>query len=517
MGVSARVPNLTLRRIREEERQETRAEFVDSINKKADELKIQVAPSERYIAKLESGEVRWPQPPYRRVLTELCGRSMAQLGFIRPKAQLPGTAIVEPAAASLEAEAVPGLEQLIAAQEWPTWFGFREAGLQALVESWNGPLGEIEILQALLHEEIMMFDSAAPDHGDFGYAAYALARRQVLAAIAALPAVLGTTGRLLKGESRAPDAGRDLFLSRCAASVTACWHLLRGSDLLTVETALSSYLLPMEGLARQRSKYQRAAAVLASQAHRIFGITSLHRSNAGISERHCKKALYYADISGDLNVKAQALISLGSRYFYGSDPAQAAAVYEQASALEPSMTPLQRSRVHAELAVVYGQTKRVPEAIRSAALAEEAYPGEPEQDPSYLYAEFTPSSLTLERGLLFLAVAEQYPARGYQRKAAEVFSQMNSNALANAPDRIRFEITNVQARAAVLLDDLEAFTAHLSQGLNGAVILQSTQRQREVALALSGAVQKWPDEPRIEELGSQFKQIHSRASGRGSA
>jgi hypothetical protein len=81
-----KVPNLALRRVRELERQETRAEFADAITRKARELGESVAPTERYIAKLEDGEVRYPYPAYRRVLTALCGRSIAELGFTSPLA-----------------------------------------------------------------------------------------------------------------------------------------------------------------------------------------------------------------------------------------------------------------------------------------------------------------------------------------------------------------------------------------------------------------------------------------------
>lgn len=79
---SRRKPNLVLRRIREEERHESRAEFATALTKAAREMGESVEPSERYVARLEDGEVAYPHPPYRRVLTRVCGRSMADLGFV---------------------------------------------------------------------------------------------------------------------------------------------------------------------------------------------------------------------------------------------------------------------------------------------------------------------------------------------------------------------------------------------------------------------------------------------------
>lgn len=81
MSQRQKIPNVVLRRIREEERHETRSEFAEAMARKAEELGLPVAPSERYIARLEDGDVRIPHPPYRRILVALCGRTMSELGF----------------------------------------------------------------------------------------------------------------------------------------------------------------------------------------------------------------------------------------------------------------------------------------------------------------------------------------------------------------------------------------------------------------------------------------------------
>lgn len=86
VGEAGRVkmPNAVLRRIREYERQETRAEFAEAIARKAAELGERLSPSERFVARLEDGETKWPQAAYRRVLSVLCGRPVTELGFERP-------------------------------------------------------------------------------------------------------------------------------------------------------------------------------------------------------------------------------------------------------------------------------------------------------------------------------------------------------------------------------------------------------------------------------------------------
>ena len=391
---------------------------------------------------------------------------------------------------------------LAMASEWPLWFGIRLAHLIALVDSWQGPAVQFDSLQALLHQEILMFDAAAPE-GDYpSQVLHDLSRRQALATLAALPVTLSTSSTA--SASPLSAAATEYFLSRCAASLTACWHLLGGSDLATVDQMLSTYLLALEGVAQQHSRYKQAAARLASQAHRICGIVALHHNKLRVREHHCKQALYYATAADDSSSRVSALISLASTYFYNSEPAQAVVIYEQAFGLEAEMPPLQRSRVHAELSVVYGQLRREQDAIRSAGLAEQLYPDQPEQDRSFLYAEFTPASLTLEQGLAYVALAEHHPGRGYQHRAADIFARVDQTVSA-VPDRIRFEIINHQARTAVLLNDLDAFEAHFSRALDGVTMLGSRQRQKEIQTAWQRATETWPTERRLKALTTRHQ------------
>jgi tetratricopeptide (TPR) repeat protein len=503
-----RKPNYALRRFREDERQESRGEFADALAAKARELGEAVSPSERYVARLEDGEVRFPNPPYRRVLAALSNRPLAELGFTRTHSlalQVPNDSkprmaqtqrLISGAASAIEGDA-------LTLSEWPIWFGNKTAHLVTLVDSWHDPTCRIDALQELLHQEIMMFDAVTADNEFSADRLYEFSRRQTVLTLAALPLSL-MAGSSNLNASPEIGAGTELLLSRCAASITACWHLLKGADLPTVDQLLSYYLITLERVARQQSKYQAAAARLASQAHRMAGIIALHRNQLKLREAHCKQAFHYATIAADASSQASAIISLASTYYYTSEPARAAVVYERALELEAGMPPLQRSRVRAELAVAYGQLRREQDAIRAAGVAEELYPDNPEQDPSFLYAEFTPASLTLERGLAYVALAEQFPGRNYQGKAAEIFAGIGDITGA-VPERIRFEIINHQAETAVLRNDLDAFTVFIGHAIEGVALLESKQRLREVKTAWDKAVEIWPRERRLEALGDGIK------------
>ena len=149
------------------------------------------------------------------------------------------------------------------------------------------------------------------------------------------------------------------------------------------------------------------------------------------------------------------------------------------------------------MAVVYGQLGREHDALRAAGQAEELYPDRPENDPSYLYAEFTPASLALERGLAYVALAEQFSGRGYQDRAEDIFSR----AADAGPARIQFEIINHQAGAAVLLGDLDTFQEHMTRGMEGVALLGSRQRLREMQAIWQRATARWPGEKRLKAIG----------------
>jgi tetratricopeptide (TPR) repeat protein len=449
-----------------------------------------------------------PHPRTQRWIGQALGISVQQLaeaGEATKSARLqlelsPTRATVAPVHGSLDSwlSTSSHTADFVAASQWPVWFGIRLAHLIALVDNWQGPIAHADVLQALLHQEILMFDAVDIEGHD---PAHTLSRRQALVTLATLPVAVAISGAGTLGAA----AAADFFLSRCAASLTACWHLLRGSDLSTVDQMLSAYLVSLEGLAQRRSVHQQAAARLASQAHRICGIVALHRNQLKVREHHCQQALYYASVASDLSGQVSALISLASTYFYSNDPTQAAAVYERALAHEATTLPLQRSRVYAELSVVYGQLRREQDALRAIDRAAQLYPDDPEQDPSFLYAEFTPASLTLELGLAYIALAEQFPTRGYQRTAGDTFERMERTAPTAVPERIRFEIVNHQAATAVLLNDLDAFEAYITRAVDGATVLRSKQRQKEMLAVWQQAVAAWPRERRMKALGARLQ------------
>jgi tetratricopeptide (TPR) repeat protein len=78
-----RVPNIRLRAWRDAKHW-TRAEMAEAINRAGERLNESITCDVERIRRWEVGETQWPQPPYRRVLEEVTGERIDELGFIRP-------------------------------------------------------------------------------------------------------------------------------------------------------------------------------------------------------------------------------------------------------------------------------------------------------------------------------------------------------------------------------------------------------------------------------------------------
>lgn len=506
MSTKPRTPNLTLRHIREQQLRLTRVEFAEALGRKSYQLGDNLEPSERYITRLEAGEIRCPQPSYRRALEALCGRPITELGFDAPA----GTRQWSAGGGAVVPIGPDKAGDQLADSQWPTWFGIQMAQLIGLVNGWPHQKGQISALQGILAQEITMFNASAPAPGEPDRTVFDQSRRQALTTLAALPLAFSTTSVLAAGGTGVA-AAQESFLSQCMASLTACWQLLRGVDLKVVDHVLMSYLVPLEGLAHQHSKYQRTAATLAAQAHRMRGIVALHLKQVALYEHHSGQALSYATLASDVSAEVCALSSLGQAYFYGSEPAKALVTFERMSALEGRVPSQQRARLHAELAAVYGQLGREQEALRSAGHAEEIFPDRPDDDPSFT-PDLSAAMLGLKQSLAYLALAEQHEGRGYQRRAADVLGRIDQVPPAAVSDRVRYEIANHQARAAVLLDDMDSFELYIHRGLDGVVLLSSKQRLREAQQAWQMATQRWPNERRLTAVTERL-QITAGASG----
>jgi tetratricopeptide (TPR) repeat protein len=144
------------------------------------------------------------------------------------------------------------------------------------------------------------------------------------------------------------------------------------------------------------------------------------------------------------------------------------------------VSPLLRSRIYIGLGVAFAECGQKQEALCYINLAFKHFPQYPEKDESFLYADFSLAELILWEGLAYLALSNRFPNQHYDRKSWETFAKIEDSQPIS--ERVRIEIINHQADAALALRDLELFCAYMQQGIKRAKRLNS-QRRRQEAIA----------------------------------
>jgi tetratricopeptide (TPR) repeat protein len=364
-----------------------------------------------------------------------------------------------------------------------------------LVVYWNGQVIGYGELQAVIDQEIHMFDALRPQ---YPIEDYTLSRRQALIAIAALPIAL-----LIAVHQRRDSAlviGE--FLSRCAASLAACRHLLNGRELGAVEQVLPRYVPTLKTLAQQPSPHQQAAARLVVQANYLQSVLALHRNNLVAMEMYSREAVTYSRLTGDRTLYIAALRQVLSALRHQKRSTEMLETYQEILPSLHEVSPQLRGIIYTLLAWAYGQSKQEQEALRHLGLAHEAYAADTGGDDQTLLDVGT---FYMYEGFTRLALHEHYPNHRHDQEAWKTFANVSSASLPLViPERIRIEAINYQALAALALGNLEPFCDLLEQGVNGARMLGSQKRRQEAIDAYWKGREQWPNEPRVRDLADLF-------------
>jgi len=373
------------------------------------------------------------------------------------------------------------------------WMGSKLSHILSTIEYYcTQPTSCLE-LQTIIDRELTIMPPHSKDE------AYTLSRRQLLITLSALPSAL--LFALLQGWFSAGQI--ELFLGRCAASLAACWQLMRGSEYSLVEDLLSSYLSLLVTLAQDpASKYRCVAASLTTQAYRLKGILALHRNNARDRNECFNQAIYYAELSQNPGLLVAALISAG---YHKTNPIEANKLYQRALVYEKVISPLQLSRLYAQMSVVYAQQNQDAEALHYLDNAQKIYPEIPENDPCFVYAEFSPSSLVLEKGRMYLTLAHQQQDTRYSKQAWDTFvSVEEEHAKHVGSERIRYEIVNYKAETALVMGERDLCCDYIELGARGAELLKSAKRRNEVIVTRNKALKVWQQDSRVQGLKMLF-------------
>ncbi len=389
--------------------------------------------------------------------------------------------------------------------DWPSWFSEQVDNLKGVLAGWQEQHLACSHVQALLHVQMerwnMMSDQAGKKSSDV-----LLGRRMALTTLATV------SGALLTKVQAGPLTALLLeeFLAQCTASITACWHLLNGDGLGTVERALPKYLPLLVALARQPSSYQQTAAYLAAQGSLQMYLVSHHRLRFREELTYANQAVTLAKASGDCNLHVSALIWLAGAFERNGQPEIMLQKCQEAAKYLDKVVPLLRSQVLACLAYTHALNGQVQDALRCMGIARDCFPSEFGEVPCFVSCDYDLYYLILYEGRTHLSLGESDTEHVQQhsqqaRTALAQFGQLPSTIF--VPERYRLQIINEQAAAAIGAGNMEEFEHYLLAGVAGAKALGSEKRRQEAVTVWRKARETWPDEQRVTKLVDVFVEM----------
>jgi tetratricopeptide (TPR) repeat protein len=297
------------------------------------------------------------------------------------------------------------------------------------------------------------------------------------------------------------------FLSQCSASITACWHLLNGDGLATVEYVLPRYLPLLVALARQPSRYQQRAAYLAAQGSLLMDLVCYHRLRFHEALAYARQAAELGKLSGNRDLHVYALVLLGGAFYQNGQPRIMLQTHQEAAQYLDEVVPPLRSKVLAELADAYALNGQVQDALRCIDMARDLFPEQFGAVPHFIAADYGLYQLILFEGMTHLVLGERDAEHGEQhsqqaRTALAQVAQLPSAVM--VPERFKLEIINYQAAAALGVGSMEEFEHYLLAGVEGAKALGSEKRRQEAIANWRAAREKWPHEARVRALAEVF-------------
>ena len=447
------------------------------------------------ISRWECGE-RSPDLFYQEKLCTLFNKNATELGFIST------TSIPHLSSANMFNDGET--------KDWAVLFGLKFAQILRDISLWDRQVDSYDNLQIMVDQEIKAFDEML--HQLQAQEMQKLSRRQALVTIAALPTMLLT---FANSKQQKVSSFAEEFLPQCAASITACWHLLKGKGFIAIGEILSQFAPMLETIALQPSSHQRAAANLTTQTSIMRGILAMHRLDVQMRERHCKDALRYATISQDSKLQAIALMYLGYTYshcYYPRQPLTAIPLFQQALQTfdnSDNGTSLLKSDIFLGMGEAYAQCGTEQDALRYISLAQEYFPPHPQYDPYFLYADCGINTLYQWQGKTYLRLVEFIPDGNYQRKAAE--SLIQSISMSSISERSANETVIYQAEVAKVLGELEMYADYLRQATQMAIEIGSRRRYNDAFLVYQQTPEQWIRERHIQALAKDvFKQLPMR-------
>nr|BBH92368.1 hypothetical protein KTA_05670 [Thermogemmatispora argillosa] len=372
--------------------------------------------------------------------------------------------------------------------------------------------GSLRELERAIQEELKMSEREEHETETRTAQGQKLPRRAALLVLAGLPQVLlglgGGVEEASRWEASRKPRGvqegrlREEVLPACAGSITACWHLLNEGEFEVVERTVRGYLPWLREWAYEPSGVQQEAAYLAAQACLLEGLIAYHRMQFRQRLSLCQEARALSFLARDDALLVNALGMLGTTAGYLDQPELAIASYEEArQRLSRVVFTSLKSSIFWGIARAYAQWGREDEANAALGMARDQSMAE-ETDrglPAYIVADQGIERLIILEGRCYLDLGDRTQKSRLFSLAEQVLAR--ADALDLLPERIRLEIINLRGEAAIGRGELEEYVSYTVEGAEGAKRLGSSKRRQELVSNWRKALERWPWEKRVRELG----------------
>jgi tetratricopeptide (TPR) repeat protein/DNA-binding XRE family transcriptional regulator len=367
--------------------------------------------------------------------------------------------------------------------------------LQRIIWKWDRSCRQYALLQASITREI-------EEHSKMNQQPHHLiSRRNALRRI-----VIGTIefcGLSMLG----PVLRRPVeeILTQCAAGIAACWQLKLGKDLNFALRAVSSYIPTLKAIAASPSRCHYSASDMLIQALFLQSALVRHVESIQPAISIARRAEEYSEETDNRLFQLLAVRMQAAAYYYGNQWQQALEAGEKARYLledadGPPMSQLVRSYVYAGLATYQAREGLEQEALRSMEEASTAFYAQPTNEPPLIYADHSEENLILQRGLTYLHI-------GSSEKAVDAFKQAITSSAGSEMGRVEALIARamIEASREDKPGDKDQSIDAWTQGIDGAIALQSEQRYNEGIITYAAMCGTWRTEKDVRDLREHIR------------
>jgi transcriptional regulator with XRE-family HTH domain/tetratricopeptide (TPR) repeat protein len=451
------------------------------------------------VGKWERGGAK-PSPFYQELLISLFGVPADQLGFIGPLQDSQPTLSLVATNGYLSPEEHGPVQQDLSSIEqrektsslvratFESLYTGLEFHVQCITYEALTRRTSLHELQRKLTSALLEERSITMDHE----------RRKLLRHLALLP--IQAFGLSMLGGASRSFAPEDL-LTHCAAGITACEHLSKGTDLHLAYTAISAYIPTLKSIARNSPPHRKEASELTAQAMLLLATLVLHVEGPKSATDYAQQAASYSEASDNLEL---TLASLGQLAWISSYNKQNRKALEKAQLAEhllknaQGIHPLVVSNTYAVLGAYSAQNGYRDEALTALDMATQMFFSTTATD-EVSYLDYDYSELALTWGLAHARTGHPEEALNSFAKVVDPITLATKMPIS---ERVRIEFLNHMALASVksASKDMEGAVRYWQAGMEGAKTLQSGQRLSEAMTAYEVMEGVWPGEKCIIDL-----------------